>query len=359
MKSVISYKVVFYDTRRRKFPEPPPLDYYVTDVSPTIKSDGIFHHGKPSMSHKCVAKQLRPIKRKITDPLAPIQEVNPRVLQEWVDKDKIYVDHPTKDDGVVFQTLCFLPRSKLIYDRKQKPLFSVFPRSVQYELWYMREKQMKELEKRRAPVTPCATQKEETVEKDEEPCSLIKVPFWYKDKTERPSGIPPPVGDINDYSYEKFDKTVEQDVKLSEKLDIDHPGKYIPGAIHRLQGSGDTSMIDELQRADAFKVVLKERETLAEKPPPVEENVCYSEKPVVTDIEVVEDSDKDVRWYPVYEDLELPRTDAERQEELRKLTKPFLHDLHIWYSKNKPTKLFTPVRQIGKKAMPERRFSHL
>lgn len=71
--------------------------------------------------------------------------------------------------------------------------------------------------------------------KDEEPCSLIKVPFWYKDKTERPSGIPPPVGDINDYSYEKFDKTVEQDVKLSEKLDIDHPGKYIPGAIHRLQ----------------------------------------------------------------------------------------------------------------------------
>lgn len=175
-------------------------------------------------------------------------------------------------------------------------------------------------------------------------------------------------------------------------------------------------MIDELQRADAFKVVLKERETLAEKPPPVEENVCYSEKrehfplffslfeslgmslffftflrifirkafniflisfvkrvynwnlrndfkicfvAVVSDIEVVEDSDKDVRWYPVYEDLELPRTDAERQEELRKLTKPFLHDLHIWYSKNKPTKLFTPVRQIGKKAMPERRFSHL
>lgn len=73
----------------------------------------------------------------------------------------------------------------------------------------------------------------------------------------------------------------------------------------------------------------------------------------------IEDNDKDIRWYPVHEDLDLPKTDAEREEELRKLTKPFLHDLHIWYTKNKPAKLFTPIRQIGKKAMPERRFSHL
>ncbi|XP_028524363.2 uncharacterized protein LOC108001612 [Apis cerana] len=341
------------------FPEPPPLDYYLTDVSPTLKSDGIFYHGKPSMSHKCVAKHLKPIKRTILDPLAPIQEVNPRVLQEWVNKDKMYVDHPTKDDGLVFRTLCFLPKSELIYHRKQKPLFSVFPRSVQYELWYIREKQMKELEKQKAPIIPCNTQKEETVKKDEEPCNLLKVPFWWKDKTEKPSGIPPPVGNINDYAYEKFDKNLLQDVKISEKLEIDHPSKYIPGAIHRLQGSGDTSMIDTLHQADTFKVVLKEPETLAESPP-VEEDVCYSEKhhiPVVSDYD--EDNDKDIRWYPIHEDLELPKTEPERQEELRKLTKPFLHDLHTWYSKNKPTKLFTPVRQIGKKAMPERRFSHL
>lgn len=208
------------------------------------------------------------------------------------------------------------------------------------------------------------------------------------------------------------------------------------------QGSGDTSMIDTLHQADTFKVVLKEPEILAESPP-VEEDVCYSEKhhirehftllffffffltkifkiffkiyriidfsrlfqnylsesffflcflefyrnnyqtlnifliyfikwvynwnltndfkicfvAVVSDYD--EDNDKDIRWYPIHEDLELPKTEAERQEELRKLTKPFLHDLHTWYSKNKPTKLFTPVRQIGKKAMPERRFSHL
>ncbi|PBC26880.1 hypothetical protein APICC_01057 [Apis cerana cerana] len=218
---------------------------------------------------------------------------------------------------------------------------------------------MKELEKQKAPIIPCNTQKEETVKKDEEPCNLLKVPFWWKDKTEKPSGIPPPVGNINDYAYEKFDKNLLQDVKISEKLEIDHPSKYIPGAIHRLQGSGDTSMIDTLHQADTFKVVLKEPEILAESPP-VEEDICYSEKhhiPVVSDYD--EDNDKDIRWYPIHEDLELPKTEAERQEELRKLTKPFLHDLHIWYSKNKPTKLFTPVRQIGKKAMPERRFSHL
>lgn len=71
--------------------------------------------------------------------------------------------------------------------------------------------------------------------KDEEPCNLLKVPFWWKDKTEKPSGIPPPVGNINDYAYEKFDKNLLQDVKISEKLEIDHPSKYIPGAIHRLQ----------------------------------------------------------------------------------------------------------------------------
>lgn len=71
--------------------------------------------------------------------------------------------------------------------------------------------------------------------KDEEPCNLLKTPFWWEDKTEKPSGILPPVGNINDYSYEKFDKSKEQDVKISERLEIDHPSKYIPGAIHRSQ----------------------------------------------------------------------------------------------------------------------------
>lgn len=36
-------------------------------------------------------------------------------------------------------------------------------------------------------------------------------------------------------------------------------------------------MIDSLHQADTFKVVLKEREPLEESPP-VEENVCHSEK---------------------------------------------------------------------------------
>lgn len=70
-------------------------------------------------------------------------------------------------------------------------------------------------------------------------------------------------------------------------------------------------------------------------------------------------SNGDNRWQPLHEDLDFPKTHLERQKELRKLTKPFLHDLHTWYSKNKPTKLIRPIRQIGKKAIPERNYSHL
>ncbi|KAF3422097.1 hypothetical protein E2986_12997, partial [Frieseomelitta varia] len=107
---------------------PPPADHYITDVSPTFLSDGIFYHGEPASCHKCVAKQLRPIKRTANvrvivaaDPLAPMKELDSNTLNRWLEKEKeMYVDCPTKDDGVVFQTLSNMPKWKSEYQQKQK-----------------------------------------------------------------------------------------------------------------------------------------------------------------------------------------------------------------------------------------------
>lgn len=44
------------------------------------------------------------------------------------------------------------------------------------------------------------------------------------------------------------------------------------------------------------------------------------------------------RWQPLCNEIGFSGTDLERQKKLRKLTRPFLHDLHTWYSENKPTK---------------------
>lgn len=65
--------------------------------------------------------------------------------------------------------------------------------------------------------------------------------------------------------------------------------------------------------------------------------------------------DSDGRWQPLFEGVGYSRTDLEQQEELRKVTRPFLHDLHTWYSKNKPTKLMAPVKYTGKRPIPGRR----
>ncbi|CAL7935556.1 unnamed protein product [Xylocopa violacea] len=302
-------------------------------------------------------------------PLAPIQELDSRTLDRQLAKEKeLYVDFPQKDDGDVFKTLIAMPKWRRDYQRSKKSLFSIFPRSQQYELCHIRDKRLKDLENRRRIAIERA-EEEEKRELSDEPCDSRKPSSLWKDKPEKPSSLP--LGNINDYAFEKFRDFDLQDAKLSEKLQMDHPKKYIPGVIHRLENPEDTSMTDALERADAFKVVSSREEPLS-KSPPVEERVCHSDehpRVLLARCELKADHDveygdkkilnADSRWYPFYDDISLPKTDLQRQKELRELTKPFLHDLHTWYSKNKPTKLIIPLRQPGKKAMPEMRFSHL
>ncbi|XP_054012833.1 uncharacterized protein LOC128894846 [Hylaeus anthracinus] len=330
------------------FPEPPPIDYYVTDVSQSYLTDGIFHHGKPSPTHKYVAKQLKPIKRTLSDPVAPIQELDSRTLNRWIEKEKGgYVAPCGQDDGLIYQTLSMMPQWKR--DRRN-PVLSIFPRSPQYELDYIRKMRLKDFQKRRVIAVECP-RKEETTKKEDEECGLLKPPFWWKDKTAKPRGSP--VGNIDDYKFEKLRESSEQEGKISERLRLNHPRKYIPGAIHRMKNPEDTSMKDTLDRADAFEVVLRtEEKATTDTGPSVDECVCPVGKrprPPSVRRDLKRDQcagdddksrfDKDRRWQPICDEIGFSGTDLERQEELRKLTKPFLHELHAWYTKNKPTRL--------------------
>lgn len=71
------------------------------------------------------------------------------------------------------------------------------------------------------------------------------------------------------------------------------------------------------------------------------------------------EADDDRRWQPLRENFEFPKTKSEREHMLRELTRPFLHDMHTWYTKNKPTKSIIPLKHSGKRPKPEWRFSHL
>ncbi|XP_026673092.1 uncharacterized protein LOC108629396 [Ceratina calcarata] len=301
------------------------------------------------------------------DPLAPIRELDPCSLERSLAKEKeLYVACPTKDDGLVFRTLCLLPKPDRDYQQARKrSLFSIFPRSPQHELWYIRDRRWKNFLKRSGPIVDCT--KKEEVQKvdddddDDEPCGFLKA----RHKFEKPKSLP--LGNINDYTVEKLQESSQHDAKLSEKLNMDHPKKYIPGVIHRMENPDDTSMQDALERADAFRVVLKMHETPSASPP-VDERVSSKEHPRVsaccceTDDDVQVKAPKyfgDERWQPLHEDIPFPKENHKRHEELRKLTYPFLHELHTWYSKNKPTRLIVPLRSPGKRPMPEMRFSHL
>lgn len=62
---------------------------------------------------------------------------------------------------------------------------------------------------------------------------MLQPPIWWKDKSRKSSKFP--VGDINDYAFEKLKDFDHENMKLSEKRNTDHPKKYIPGAFHRIQ----------------------------------------------------------------------------------------------------------------------------
>lgn len=70
-------------------------------------------------------------------------------------------------------------------------------------------------------------------------------------------------------------------------------------------------------------------------------------------------AETEIRWQPLYKLTLFPKTNEKRNEELRMLTKPHLHELNTWYAKNLPTKLHLPVKWEGKRPIPEWRFSHM
>ncbi|XP_076669741.1 uncharacterized protein LOC143369545 [Andrena cerasifolii] len=332
------------------FPEPPPLDYYITDIAPTYLSDGVFHHGNPAPTHKYIGKQLSPIKRTLSDAPAPIQQLDPRTLERWLDQENTgYLKPSGKDNGMVFETLRWMPKPKHRQGNRDKFPPSIFPRSPQYELWYIRERRSRGFAIPEDVTVECS-RKEETPKKNDEPCGLLKPPFWWQGDAGRTKSLA--VGDINDYGIEKLKESDPEERKLSERLEMDDPRKYIPGAIHRSKNPEDTSMKDILDRTDAFKVVLRSdytlpqddggKEPVTKTPCPVQKRACMRVHRDAKQNQDARDDDKtrfdsDSRWQPLCNEIGFSRTDLERQKELRKLTRPFLHDLHTWYSKNKPT----------------------
>ncbi|XP_015429817.1 PREDICTED: uncharacterized protein LOC107186469 [Dufourea novaeangliae] len=338
------------------FPEPPPIDYYITDVSATYLSDGVFHHGRPAPTHKYVAKQLKPIKRTLSDPIAPVEELDPRVLNQCIKKEKEgFVDPPGRGDRTVFEMLSLMA------------FFSVFPRSPQYELHGIRGRRLKNVEKLNTTMVECP-EKEEISKTStyDHPCHFLRQPFWWGGEAERCRKLS--TGTINEPAHEKLNESEQKSRKNIEKLQMEHPRKYIPGVSYGMMKDPEDESVNEvLNKADSSKG----DEKVPKNGPSIDECICPINKhPVVSvsrDAKRKEDaqrtdsrpSDTDTRWQSIYDKIGFPGTDVEREKELRELTKPFLHDLHAWYSGNKPTKFREPVKHKGKRPILERRFSHL
>ncbi|XP_076248657.1 uncharacterized protein LOC143188335 [Calliopsis andreniformis] len=418
--------------------------------------------------------------------------------------------------------------NKILILSSPESLYSIFPRSPQYELWYIQDQRHRGILKHNV-TTRERSRKEEKTKTDEEPCHLLRAPFWWQEHDGEPKKLP--MGNINDYAFKKLKESQHDERKISERLAIDHPKKYMPGVIHRLTvpkpiltmtishytfhhhfksrfakrkplctyskawinrtsiihnfwysvllvldillkvcirfefrgisnnrgllaymyklhetlifsklhnesylsylkkkncscgllfallidalscyyahntshvfyirhisricdyvlenmrsrcevlnlyfnvnfflNPEDTSMKDTLEKADTFKVILKSDEALPEDGPPLTKCTPLLKRPCMEapydSKQSQQDADKTVfdndrRWQPCHEEIGFSGRDLELQEELRKITKPFLHDLHIWYSKNKPTKLLIPIRRSGKRSIPGRRISHL
>ncbi|XP_078041876.1 uncharacterized protein LOC144472553 [Augochlora pura] len=175
------------------------------------------------------------------DPVAPPRNLDPRLLDRSINLEtEGFVDPPGADDGKVFETLSLMPRITGVRQSASQPSCSIFPRSQQYELWQIRDRRIKDGKK----FTESSAAMVETVECTEgeeidksatngEACGYFKPPFWWGGETARSGGLP--VGDIDDYAYEKLQEPEQDNRKISEKLQLDHPMKYMPGSIHRSQ----------------------------------------------------------------------------------------------------------------------------
>ncbi|KAK2581912.1 hypothetical protein KPH14_002368 [Odynerus spinipes] len=320
------------------FPEPPPIDYVLEEVSPSFLSDGIFLHGKPGPSHKCVAKQLRPIKRRISDPVAPQSELDPRSLDSSAEKQRSWYAE-SRDAFLIYELVSRLNQQTFVH-KKRRDGFSIFPRSRQYEYEYIQRRRLENIPKENfVDVSRCRAKEEknETIRTDDEPCYILKPPFWWKDESKKKVKLP--IGSIDDYAFNRLEY-VEDDKRRSERsMTTDRAFKQVDDEIQAPEIIKKTN--------DAADIVKSEK-----KIPKIDCCLCSPIKDGAA-------RRTDVRWQPIYNMAGFSGTDAERKEELRMVTKPYLHELQTWYSKNLPTKLLLPVRWEGKRPIPEWRFSHL
>ncbi|XP_047370060.1 uncharacterized protein LOC124957252 [Vespa velutina] len=314
------------------YPEPPPIDYVFEDVSLTFLSDGIFLHGEPGPSHKCMGKQLRPIKRKITDPVAPPTELDSRTLNAFAEKEGSWYAQ-LKDAFLIHKFSSFIKRLKYSNQDDNIGPVSPFPRSKKYEYQYIKEKRLENVPKEIfLDKFQCGAKegkkKNRILKSDEEqPCYILKPPFWWKDKGDKKE-LKLPVGYINDYAYDQAECTVQG---------FDYANHEI-----------------ETVKKDIEDIANRREKKLLKVECPVK---CSIEKdgytPKILDIKT------EIRWQPLYELTQFPKTYKKRNEELRMVTKPYLHELNTWYAKYLPTKLHLPVKREGKRPITEWRFSHM
>ncbi|KAF7378639.1 hypothetical protein HZH66_015426 [Vespula vulgaris] len=328
------------------YPEPPPIDYVLEDVSLTLLSDGIFLYGKPGPTHKYIGKQLRPIKRKITDPVAPPTELDPRTLNVLAEKEGSWYAQ-SKDAFLIYEISSFIKQLKYSNRDDISPV-SLFPRSKKYEYQYIKEKRLEDVPKETFfDKFQCGVKdekKEDISKPDEEPCYILKPPFWWKDKSRKQLKLP--IGYINDYAYDRSEYTEQGFDYANHEIE-----KFI---VEILEKKLVTLLKYQTVKKDVEDIANCREKKLLKVESPVK---CPIEKDGYTPKK--SDVKTEIRWQPLYKLTQFPKTTKKRKEELQMLTKPYLHELNTWYAKNLPTKLHLPVRLKGKRPMPEWRFSHI
>lgn len=263
------------------------------------------------------------------DPVAPPTELDPRTLNVLAEKEGSWYAQ-SKDAFLIYEISSFIKQLKYSNRDDISPV-SLFPRSKKYEYKYIKEKRLEDVPKETFfDKFQCGMKderKEDIISKpDEEPCYILKPPFWWKDKSRKQLKLP--VGYINDYAYDRSEYTEQG---------FDYANHEI-----------------ETVKKDVEDIANCREKKLLKVEGPVK---CPIEKDGYTPQK--SDVKTEIRWQPLYKLTQFPKTAKKRKEELQMLTKPYLHELNTWYAKNLPTKLHLPVRLKGKRPMPEWRFSHM
>ncbi|XP_015586039.1 uncharacterized protein LOC107263389 isoform X1 [Cephus cinctus] len=298
------------------FPEPEPLDYYIDDVSPSFLTDGVLLRGKLEPVHKCVGKQLRPIKRKPSDPVGPIRKVDSCTLERWANKERSgYVNKCGENAWAVHDMMKLFPVRKFDSRKSQSSRVSIFPRSKQYEYDYTRDGRM------------CNSElgNEENLK-----CIKIEESPNYETKTK------------HDYTEKCVKSNISEKVQMEDKK-CSVPDPLIKSEYHR-----ENKMRDGIDRVDDRKVEIRKEKNSGNVTYACKRLPCKHGKTLLCHVKIdgalnaneAEKIRKDSRWRPLRKVLDAPRDKMELREEMSKVSKPYLHELNKWYSENKPSKIF-------------------